>query len=409
MAVTCVSCGIDSKFNELLNPPAKQTIPIASFTANNEKVKVGTPVFLDASSSHDPQGEALTYAWSLDVPTGSASKLSSATASTTSFTPDKGGYYVVSLVVTNVSTKKSVAATLQISSVGTGGNHPPVAITTAAVAITTGNAVVLDGSQSYDPDQEILYYTWILLGAPSTSVVTTLSDNTSKTAYFTPDVAGTYTVKLVVTDGLDSDQALVTVTVTAQTAISIPTASFTVDKKTVKVGTPVRLDATASSDPQGKTLTYAWSIHRPKGSSSALTSATTVVTSFTPDEGGEYLAYLKVTNSSSVASDTVEALVDAVGTGNNHPPVAITTAAVAGTIKTVVVLNGAQSYDADRDGMTYQWTLVGAPSASAVSALTDDTLQTAYFTPDVAGKYNVKFIVSDGIDSDEAFVVVTAK
>jgi len=409
MAITATSCGIDSKLNELVNPPAKKTTPQASFTANKDTVKVGTPIILNASSSSDPQGEALTYAWSIDVPTGSTAKLGSATAATTSFTPDKGGYYMVSLAVTNASAKQSSVATLPIDVVGAGNNHPPVAITTKAVTVTTGNAAVLDGSRSYDADQQALYYTWTLIGAPATSAVTTLSDNSAKTAYFTPDVAGTYNVKLVVSDGTDTDQALVTVTVTAQTTLTVPTASFTVDNSTVKLGTPVGLDATSSFDPQGKALTYAWSLLAPKGSSSTLTSATAVITSFTPDKGGKYLVYLKVTNSSSVASDTVTSLVNAVGTGSNHPPVAITKAAVAGTIGLVAILDGSQSYDADQQALTYTWTLISKPATSAVVAITDNTLKTGYLTPDVAGKYNIKFVVSDGTDSDEVFVVVTAK
>lgn len=408
VAISAASCGLDSKVNEVLNPPAPKKTPVASFAANNDTVKVGTPVILDGSSSHDPQGETVTFAWTLEVPSGSASTLTSATTSTTSFTPDKGGYYAVSLIVTNASAKQSVVTTMEIDAVGTGANHPPVAVTTSAVSVTSGNAAVLDGSQSYDADQNSLAYTWTLIGAPATSAVTGLNDGSSKTAYFNPDVPGVYNIKLVVFDGLDSDQALVTVTVSSTSQNSVPTARFTADNETVRVGTPVRLDATTSSDPQGKTLTYAWSLAVPKGSTSALTSATSVVTSFTPNKGGVYLVYLKVTNSSSVASETVTLQIDSVGTGTNHPPVAITTAAVTGTIRTVVVLDGSQSYDADQQTLTYTWTLVGVPTGSAVSAVTDDTLQRSYFTPDVAGKYIIKFVVSDGRDTDEVFVTVTA-
>lgn len=408
MAVYATSCGLDSKLNEVMNPPVPSKTPVASFVANNETVKVGTPVILDGSSSHDPQGETVTFAWSLEIPSGSASALSSATTSTTSFTPDKGGYYVASLVVTNASAKQSVVATMQIDAVGTGANHPPVAVTTLAVTVSSGNPAVLDGSKSYDADQNPLAYTWTLIGAPSTSAVTGLNDGSSKTAYFNPDVPGVYNIKLVVFDGLDSDQALVTVTVSATTQNSAPTARFTADNETVRVGTPVVLDGTTSSDPQGKTLTYAWSLVVPKGSTSALTSATAVITSFTPNKGGAYIVYLKVTNSSSAVSETVTLSIDSVGTGTNHPPVAITTAAVTGAIRTVVVLDGSQSYDADQQNLTYTWTLVGAPATSAVTAVSDDTLKRAYFTPDVAGKYSIKFVVSDGGDTDEVFVTVTA-
>lgn len=408
MALTATSCGIDSKVNELVNPPVPATVPTASIAVDDDTVMVGATVQLDASGSYDPQGKTLTYAWTLEVPTGSLSALTSTTAAITSFTPDKGGQYLVSVTVTNSSSVAGGPVTAQIEAVGTGDNYPPVAITTTALTGTAGSAVVLDGSESYDADQQGLSYTWTMIGVPSTSSVTGLSGGTSQSAYFTPDVEGTYNVKFVVSDGMDSDQVFVTVTVGAQTVETVPTASFTADNESVVVGTPVWLDATASSDPQGLALTYAWSIEAPKGSLSTIGSATSVITSFTPDEGGEYLVYLTVTNSGSVASGTVTALINAVGTGSNHPPVAITTTAVAGVVSAIVFLDGSESYDADQQSLSYTWTVIGAPATSEVTTLTDNTSKTAYFTPDVAGTYTVSFVVSDGTDSDQVFVTVTA-
>jgi hypothetical protein len=44
-----------------------------------------------------------------------------------------------------------------------------------------------------------------------------------------------------------------------------------------------------STDPEGDTLTYAWTIDTaPAGSSATLTGATTVSAGFTPDVAGDY-------------------------------------------------------------------------------------------------------------------------
>lgn len=62
-------------------------------------VSVGFVVSVDGSGSTDPDGDALTYAWTLAAPAGSAASLDGASSATPSFLPDVEGDYVVSLTV----------------------------------------------------------------------------------------------------------------------------------------------------------------------------------------------------------------------------------------------------------------------------------------------------------------------
>jgi hypothetical protein len=62
-------------------------------------VFVGDGVILDGSASSDPDGDALTYSWSLMVPAGSTAALSDETAVDPSFVADEPGTYTAWLTV----------------------------------------------------------------------------------------------------------------------------------------------------------------------------------------------------------------------------------------------------------------------------------------------------------------------
>ncbi|MBI4688696.1 MAG: PKD domain-containing protein, partial [Nitrospirae bacterium] len=82
--------------------------------------------------------------------------------------------------------------------------------------------ITLDGSGSSDPDGDPLKYTWSFISKPSGSTAS-LSDSSSKTPTFTPDLQGTYVIQLVVNDYFtDSSPSTVTLTVTPiQSRISV--------------------------------------------------------------------------------------------------------------------------------------------------------------------------------------------
>lgn len=96
--------------------PAVNTAPIAN-AGPNQTIPVGSSVTLDGSASKDPDGNALSYAWSLkSLPAGSTARLSSVTTVNPSFVPDMPGIYVVQLVV-NDGTVNSTPSETQITAV----------------------------------------------------------------------------------------------------------------------------------------------------------------------------------------------------------------------------------------------------------------------------------------------------
>ncbi len=93
--------------------------------------------------------------------------------------------------------------------------------------IFVGHKALLDGSASYDPDEFPLTYSWTLESKPAgSSAVIDKADQ--EVAELTPDVPGTYKVKLVVNNGVwDSDPAYLTLE--ARVPIN-PPANFKVER-----------------------------------------------------------------------------------------------------------------------------------------------------------------------------------
>lgn len=92
----------------------------------------------------------------------------------------------------------------------------------------------------------------------------------------------------------------------------------------------------------------------------------------------------------------------------NTAPVANAGTAQSVTAGSAVTLDGSASSDADKDALTYAWTLSAKPSGSAAT-LTGSTSAKPTFTADKEGSYTLSLVVSDGkASSTAATVAITA-
>lgn len=364
-------------------------------------MSVGVLVTLDGSGSRDAENDQITYLWELtSKPAGSAASLSSTTSAKPEFTADKAGTYTVALVVNDGKSSSTRASVSVYASVT---NSAPVANPGVNQNVPLGTVITLDGTASTDADFDTLSYKWVMLSKPTGSAAA-LSSGTSPNPKFTADVMGIYSIALVVNDGkLDSQPAAVTVI--ASSANSAPTANAGVAQSVV-VGSLVTLDGTASSDSNNDPLSFKWSWGaKPSGSSASLSSSTSAKPTFTADVAGTYVITLTV-NDGRV--DSTVAAVTVTASAVNSAPVANAGSNQNVTLGSLVKLDGSLSSDANRDLLTYKWTMVSKPSTSG-AVLSSSTSPSPTFTADLAGVYVLSLVVNDGkVDSPVVAVSVTA-
>jgi hypothetical protein len=259
--------------------------------------------------------------------------------------------------------------------------------------------VTLDGSGSTDDlGSENLKYLWT---APKG--ITLNSYNIKNPKFIAPEIKRdtTFVFSLVVNDGLVSsfpDRISVKVK-----NINIAPVANAGSDQTVNENVKVTLNGSASSDPDGDTLTYLWTA--PVGITLNSNNVPKPVFSSPEVKKDTTLIFKLVVNDGIVSSvaDQVSVMVKQV---NNQPT------ANAGNNQTVdenklVALNGSGSWDSDGDPLTYQWT---PPSGITLSSNT--VVKPTFTAPEVTKDTTFTFslIVNDGtITSVVNAVLITVK
>jgi hypothetical protein len=248
-------------------------------------------------------------------------------------------------------------------------NKPPTANAGAEQTVAAGATVTLDASGSTDPENDVLSFAWAQTGGPDI----TLKNSSSVKATFTaPQVntATTLVFQLYVTDGNNSSTASTSVTVMPGSSGNRPPVAMALAPQQVQSGQSVTLDATASSDPDGDSLTFSWM--QTMGPSVAL-SGTPQRTTFTaPTVSAMTLLTFQLTVSDGMLTAKTTVNVTVVpATSGNHPPVANAGPDLTVTSgMTNVMLDGSGSTDPDGDPITYRWMQRSGPAVT-LSSTTD--------------------------------------
>ncbi len=322
--------------------------PTASFTATPTPLAIA----VNGSASTDPDGTIVSYAWDFgdgDLGTGAAATHTYATA----------GTYTVGLTVTD-DDGATGTITQQVIVPPVPVNQPPVASFTA---VTSPLAVAVNGSASTDPDGTIVSYAWDFGDGGSATGVT------ASRTYAAP---GTYTVALTVTDNQGATNTTSQPVVVPDTPPNgSPTAAFTA----VPSPLAVAVNGSASTDPDGTIVSYAWDF----GDGGTATGVTASRTYAAP---GTYTVALTVTDNQGATNTTSQQVVVPDTPPNGSPTAAFT----AVTSPLAVAVNGSASTDPDGTIVSYAWDFGDGGTATGVTA------SRTYAAP---GTYTVTLVVTD--------------
>jgi PKD repeat protein len=202
---------------------------------DDQTTQTGIPVRLDGRGSFDMDGYIAQYHWDFGDET-------STDGSVVTHSFPMYGTFVVELTVTDddgMTAKGNLTVTVS--------NVEPVARMSGPTRVLSGESVELDGTSSYDLDGTIDELTWDW-GDGSTFGEGLIDDHIY-------DNVGTYIVTLTVKDDGDLTSSI---SMVIEVLNRRPIASATASTNLLLTGGTVKMDGTASSDPDGTVRTYTW-------------------------------------------------------------------------------------------------------------------------------------------------------
>lgn len=177
-------------------------------------------------------------------------------------------------------------------------NQAPIVQVDAPLQVQVGETIEFDASASTDPEGDELGFEWQLGSKPQGSSAS-LEMPSSPKARLQADAPGVYEVEVAVSDGTTSTRKTAEVSAINRA----PTAEADANSRVI-VGESVQLDGSGSSDPDGDSLSYEWSlVQKPSESSASIQQADSANAQLTPDAAGPYAVQLKVSDGSRSDTD----------------------------------------------------------------------------------------------------------
>ncbi|MCH7719727.1 MAG: PKD domain-containing protein [Planctomycetes bacterium] len=270
-----------------------------------------------------------------------------------------------------------------------GNTNPLAAISVSNTTVEVGEIVLLNGSNSVDPDGDPITYSWDFGdGSP---------DEAGENVAHVYTESNTYTVTLTVSDGLGGEgtaQVLMNVVAEGSLPSPDPIAAFAVTPATtVELGTVLTFTNTTVLD---EIVSWEWDFG--DGTVVAQVLGDSLSIDHTYDEAGVFVVTLTVVDVNDKDGSGTQTITiidpeepvdpEEPEEGNDFVPVASFTAVpTTGPAPLTVAFDASASSDEDEDALTYSWDYDDGETDTGV------TVEHAFTT---AGAYNVVLTVDDG-------------
>lgn len=277
-------------------------------------------------------------------------------------------------------------------------NLAPTAIAGDDQIVTEQSLVILDASNSVDPESEPLEYMWRQIQGETAALS---SNSDEKPSFIAPSQTGILTYELTVTDSQNNSAVDAVNIVVVQDDNRVPTAEAGLDRS-VYTNSVVTLNGAQSSDDDGDALTYLWS--QQTGTPVLLSSASSISPSFNAPGIADTLSFSLIVSDGKSLSEPDLVTVHVAARPVNQAPLADAGADLNVAAGSEVRLSGLNSSDADGDSLTYRWAQIGG---NRVPLNYSTSAQASFRAPLADGVYSFSLVVNDGrLDSEPDTVTV---
>jgi len=382
---------------------SEKTVSTLEASTIKQTVITGTKVTLsqEKNSKKNKKNYPKDKLWKIvDKPKDSKAKFSS-----NSFLPDVDGAYVIQRIDAE---GKILFPEDYIHLNSKTKNTPPTANAGKDQIGFIEDTIQLDGSESSDPDWNLLKFEWTVSSKPENSKIILKNLNNAQPT-FSADIEGKYIFCLKVSDNEASSHDEVTITLSDKKdkENSAPIADAGKDM-TVKVGTVVKLDGSKSYDIDGGIEGFDWFISsKPDESNALIEDDNLVLATIKMDIEGEFIVSLKVRDATS---DSEISRVKITVTSDRVPPEAVAGDDLNIKLNKAVTLDGSLS-TADTEEIAFYWYFVSKPEGSQAIIESNDTAE-PIFSADKKGSYTIGLEVTDQhkeSDTDSLVILVDSE
>lgn len=210
MLLVFFGCGGGGGYEPPPKPIPANRFPAADAGSSVSQSISPANITLNGSGSFDPDGDTISYSWTiLQQPAEASVSLSDTSIATPTFSSMVPGDYEFQLVISDTAGHTSTA-TVTVSLVN---DAPVVSIAGINESPLAGTQIILDASATVDPNEHPITFSWQVVELPANSGLPTSYNGPTHSLLF--DVHGDFVLELQVDDGYEIVTVQIVIEVTA--------------------------------------------------------------------------------------------------------------------------------------------------------------------------------------------------